>query len=276
MRGGVSDAPRRLTDSTPGRPTGEVGRDPIESPGDRWREAVPPLRPGSCQLWWARPAAPDSRLLGLLDDAERARHGCLLREQDRARFLAAHALVRIVAALHAGVGPRAIRYAASEPYAKPRFAGRAAMLEVSLSHSAERVVVAISRGVQLGVDVERVGAASEEESLVGSVLCPDEHRELRALSEPMRAWAFARYWTRKEAILKATGHGLSVEPTRLAVSAPTRPASLVSWTGPARPTQPVHLYDLDVEAGYVASLATIGSPLEHSEHDASALLRAVE
>lgn len=234
--------------------------------------AIPPLREGCCQVWWSRPAAADSRLLGLLDDTERTRHGCLLREEDRARFLAAHALVRIVAARHAGVAPRAIRYAAGAAHSKPRFAGRAAMLEVSIAHSAERVVVAISRGVELGVDVERIGAASEEESLVRSVLCADELGELSALAQPLRAWAFCRYWTRKEAILKATGHGLSVEPMRIAVTAPTRRAALVSWDGPGRPTQAVHLYDLEVEEGYAASLATIGSPVERCEHDGNALL----
>jgi 4'-phosphopantetheinyl transferase len=234
-------------------------------------QVVPALGAGCCQIWWSRPTQ-DARLIGLLDDAERTRHRGFLREEDRARFLAAHALVRIVAASHAGVTPRAIRYAAGPPHSKPRLGGRAAAFEVSLAHSAERVVVAISRGVELGVDVERISTAGEEESLLESVLCADERRALGALAAPLRAWAFCRYWTRKEAILKATGHGLSVEPTRIGVTPPTQPPALVSWSGPARPAQVVHLYDLEVEAGYAASLATIGAPLERCEHDGNALL----
>jgi 4'-phosphopantetheinyl transferase len=241
---------------------------------DALQAAVPPLRDGCCQVWWTRPASADSRLLGLLDDAERARHGRLLREEDRARFVAAHALLRILAARHAGVRPGAIRWAAGAPHVKPRLAGAGAALEVSLSHSAERVVVAISRGIELGVDIERVGAANEEDSLVESVLGAGEHRELRALAAPLRAWGFCRYWTRKEAILKATGDGLSVEPALIAVTPPGRPAGLVSWTGPARPTRAVHLYDLEIADGYAASLASIGDPVERSEHDGSALLGA--
>jgi 4'-phosphopantetheinyl transferase len=237
--------------------------------------AVPPLRDGCCQVWWTRPAAADdSRLLGLLDDAELARHGRLLREEDRARFLAAHALARILAARHTGVRPRAIAWAAGAPHVKPRFAGAAAALEVSLSHSAERVVVAISRGVEVGVDVERVGAAPEEDSLAESVLGANELRELSAVAPPLRAAAFCRYWTRKEAVLKAAGVGLSVEPELIAVTPPGRPAGLVSWSGPARPARAVHLYDLAVEAGYAAALASIGEPVERSEHDGSALVGA--
>jgi 4'-phosphopantetheinyl transferase len=238
------------------------------------RPALPRLRDGCCQVWWARPAAADSGLLGLLDEAERARHGRLLREEDRARFLAAHALVRIVAAGHAGVGPRAIAWAAAAPHVKPRLAGAAAGLQVSLSHSAERVVVAIGRGTAIGVDVERVDAAHEEDSLAESVLCADEHRELRAVAGPLRGWAFCRYWTRKEAILKATGDGLSVEPALIAVTPPGSPAGLVSWSGPARPARAVHLYDLAIGPDYAASLASIGDRVEHSEHDASGLLGA--
>jgi 4'-phosphopantetheinyl transferase len=236
---------------------------------------IPSLRAGSCQIWWAPTGASSApRLLDLLDDGERARHAGFLRAEDRARFLVAHALVRIVAAHHAGVAPRELRYADGAPHTKPRFAGLAANLEASISHSAERVVVAVSRGVELGVDVERVAAASEDESLAQSVLGPDEQRELRRSAEPARAWAFCRYWTRKEAILKATGHGLSVSPKAIAVTSPTRPPALVSWSGPERPLQSVHVYDLDADTGYAASLATLGERLERSEHDGSRLLGA--
>ncbi|HEX3872720.1 MAG TPA: 4'-phosphopantetheinyl transferase superfamily protein [Solirubrobacteraceae bacterium] len=236
--------------------------------------AIPSLRAGSCQVWWAHPDAASETLLDLLDDAERRRHARFLRAEDRRRFVVAHALARIVAGRQAAVRPREIRYADGGSHAKPRFAGPAAGLEVSISHSAGRVVVALSRGVELGVDVERVAVAGDDRSLAESVLCPDELRELSVLPDPTRAWAFCRYWTRKEALLKATGHGLSVEPNRIAVTPPTRPAALVSWTGPARPQQPVYLHDLDAGAGYAASLATIGSHLERSEHDATTLLGA--
>ncbi|HWH11172.1 MAG TPA: 4'-phosphopantetheinyl transferase superfamily protein [Solirubrobacteraceae bacterium] len=242
-------------------------------------KAIPPLAPGRCQVWWAPTSAADPRLLALLDPHERDRHDGFLREADRARFLVAHALARIVAAEHAATGPELIRYwpgAAGRQGAgaKPRFADAAADLELSISHSGEHTAVALSRAAAVGVDVERIGPQAAEASLVESVLAAAEQLELGALPESARAWGFCRYWTRKEAILKATGDGLSVSLRRISVTGATRPPALLHWSGPGRPTEPVDLYDLDVGPGYTASLATVGVSLERppSEHDGEPLL----
>jgi 4'-phosphopantetheinyl transferase len=250
--------------------------------GAAGQAAIPPLQPGRCQVWWASTSAADDRLLDLLDEHERRRHADFLREADRARFVVAHALARVVAACHVSDDPRMIRYdrrdaRASGPWAgggKPRFTGVAAGLQLSISHSGERVAVAVSQAVPVGVDVERVQPLGTPRSLVESVLGPDEQDELTALPEQARAWAFSRYWTRKEAILKAAGLGLSVPPDSIAVTGATRPPALVSWTGRGRPTTSIGLHDLDAAAGYTASLATLGSSLDPSEHDGTPLLRA--
>ena len=42
--------------------------------------------------------------------------------------------------------------------------------------------------------------------------------------------ARARMWSRKEAILKATGHGLVVDPSQVVVSSPDAPAALLEWS----------------------------------------------
>lgn len=240
---------------------------------DRWQRAIPALDPGCCQVWWARTSAAVPQLLDLLDDEERRRHARFLRAQDRALFLASHALARIVAARHAQVAPRAIRFSrAAAAGAKPRLVGAAGGLELSVSHSGQRVVVAVSRGVALGVDVERLGSLSRE--LIEAVLPSSEQRELEALPAPLRPWGFSRYWTRKEAVLKATGDGLSVSPKRIAVSPPTGAPALVRWSGSGRPALAVHLYDLDTGPGYAAALAAIGDPVTTSEHDGSEILCA--
>jgi 4'-phosphopantetheinyl transferase len=237
---------------------------------------IPPLHAGSCQLWWASVSVAGPYLLDLLDDEERHRHAGFLRAEDRALFLVSHALTRLVAAHHLAIAPRAIRYARKlAAYEKPRFGDPASALQFSLSHSGARVVVAISRAVTLGVDIERVAPTRPDASLVASVLCDTEQEAFRAVPPPARAWAFCRYWTRKEAVLKATGDGLEISPARIAVTAPTSAPALVRWSGPARPAETVHLYDLDAAPGYAASLAALSERLECSDHDGGALLRAL-
>jgi 4'-phosphopantetheinyl transferase len=249
---------------------------PSSRPAD---DAIPPLLPGTCQVWWADPSAAGSRLLDLLDDAERARHDAFLREADRDRFLAAHALARILAAAAVGSTARSISYAAAPAGVtaaglKPRFTGAAAGLELSISHAARRVVVALCASVPVGVDVESIGGSPVDRSLVDAVLADGELAEFGALPQAAQAPALCRYWTRKEAVLKASGDGLSVSPARIAVSGPTTAPALVDWAGPGRPARAVYLRDLDAGPGYTAALASIGAPLEPSEHDAGALLGA--
>ena len=239
------------------------------------RLVIPPLHAGSCQLWWASTSATGPHLLDLLDEEERRRHAGFLRAEDRALFLVSHALTRVVAAHHAGVAPRAVRYARRvATHEKPRFGDAASELAFSLSHSGACTVVAICRAMTLGVDVERVGATGADASLVASVLGAAERQAFMAMPAPARPWAFCRYWTRKEAVLKATGDGLEISPSRIAVTAPGSAPALVRWSGPGRPAAAIHLYDLDAPPGYTASLATLAEHVERTDHDGSALLGA--
>jgi 4'-phosphopantetheinyl transferase len=236
---------------------------------------IPPLQAGSCQLWWASTSAAGPHLLDVLDDEERHRHAGFLRAEDRALFLVSHALTRVVAAHHVAVAPRAVRYAGTVARSeKPRFGGPASELEFSISHSGACVVVAISRAVTIGVDVERVMVPAPDGSLLAAVLGATERQAFMAMPSAARPWAFCRYWTRKEAVLKATGDGLQIAPARIAVSAPMTAPALVRWSGPGRPAASVHLHDLDAPPGYAASLATLAEHLECSDHDGSAVLGA--
>lgn len=236
---------------------------------------IPALNPGSCQLWWASAGADAPSLLALLDGRERRRREDFVLRADRALFSVSHALARVVAAHHAGIAPSALRYAgALGGSAKPRFDGPCRSLEFSISHSGSHAVLAISRGVRLGVDLERIGREGPDPAMIASVLSVAERAALAATPAPSRPWAFSRYWTRKEALLKATGDGLGVPPERISVTAPTDDPALVDWVDPRRPLGAVHLYDLDPVAGYCAALATLGSPVRASDHDGDALLGA--
>lgn len=55
-------------------------------------------------------------------------------------------------------------------------------------------------------------------------------------------------WARKEAVLKATGHGLVVDPSQVVVSGPHQPAALVQWKADQHLPGPTQLADVDVGA----------------------------
>jgi 4'-phosphopantetheinyl transferase len=242
---------------------------------------VPPLRAGECQVWWARPAAGARELLALLDAGERGRCARFHRDEDRARYLAAHALARLVLAAHLGVPAAALAFHAvcrqcgASDHGKPRLGSAGGGLEFSLSHSGARVVLAVARDAAVGVDVERLNARRDFAALMPAVLSAAEQRVVAALPAPEHVGAVLRYWTRKEALLKATGDGLRVAPAALTVTPPDAPPELVAWetTPPLDPA--AHLFDLSPGPGHVASLAILGPRLAVVERDGEGMLAAL-
>lgn len=234
---------------------------------------------GECHVWWARPGDATADLDRLLQADERVRRQRFAFAADRLRFLAAHALARIVLARYLGEDPSALRFAApcstcGEPHGKPRLSHPPANLEMSLSHSGDRVVVAVARGVHIGIDVEQVPPGADESAVIEDALSPAEQRSLQEVPSALRARAFFRYWVRKEALLKATGDGLAVPPALITVSAPDQPARLVAWEERPVPGLLAQLSDLHPGEGLVGCVALL-TKVNHRvlEHDAAALLK---
>ena len=228
------------------------------------------LGSGECLVWRcpAEPAA--ERLFALLDDAEQARARGLGHEPARTRFVTGRATARLLAARYADTDPRAVVFTSTcrhcaGPHGRLEVHTSVGVLHVSVSHSAERILVAIARDTVCGVDIERVALRGGR--IPVSALSPVERRVLADLPQSQRLAGFIRYWTRKEAILKATGDGLVPSPADLTVSAPDAPARLLSWADRPPPHVDVHLNDLAVGDGYRGALATLGQPLSIVERD---------
>src|SRR5205085_12251591 len=82
----------------------------------------------------------------------------------------------------------------------------------NLAHSGEIALVAVTRDHDVGVDVERVRPDADRWALVDHALTAPERHELQRIAPTARAYAFLSMWARKEALLKAAGVGLGVEP----------------------------------------------------------------
>lgn len=75
----------------------------------------------------------------------------------------------------------------------------------SLSHSGEKVALAISRKGEVGCDLEKERAVPES---VARRLPKEERQRLQQLVGEARAREFFRLWTMRESYLKMTGEGL--------------------------------------------------------------------
>lgn len=219
------------------------------------------LPAGTCHVWWARPGDADPSLAGILAAGERERLHGLTRPGERQRFLAAHALCRTVLAAYLGAEPAALEFTAlcgacGGPHGKPRLAGSPVALEFSVARGGDRVAVAVAHD-PVGVDVEEFGRVSDTGLLSDMALRPAEFAVLDALPDERRPAAFLRYWTRKEAVLKALGVGRSVPPNRLHVSGPDDRPQLIACDVDPAPRAGVQLFDLTPGGGSAACLAVL-------------------
>ncbi|MFD3399883.1 4'-phosphopantetheinyl transferase family protein [Kribbella sp. NPDC058693] len=79
-----------------------------------------------------------------------------------------------------------------------------------MTHSGDLVGVAFGE-LPVGLDVEKVDPGVDVDGVARVALSADEVRELAEYDGIAKARAFTAYWTRREAVLKATGEGLRGE-----------------------------------------------------------------
>lgn len=125
--------------------------------------------------------------------------------EDAARHLAGRALARRL--LHAALGRQFTAEFARTPYGKP-FCPETST-DFSISHSGSIVWVALCNCAAVGIDVEKIRPLPDAAELT-SQLHPQEREALLCLPPAALETAFYRCWTRKEAVLKAVGMGLSM------------------------------------------------------------------
>lgn len=222
---------------------------------------------GGCVVWWAAPVEPDAApgLVALLDDHEQDRLQRFRQDADRARYLAAHALTRIVVGARVGAHAAAVEFdrtcRCGKQHGKPRLPDGPGF---SLTHAGDLVGVAVHPGGEVGLDVEQVRQLTELASMTSHVCSPAE-----TAPDP---GSFFTLWTRKEALLKATGDGLSSPMSAITLDA----GGLREWSGDGAPTGLVWLVDLMVPVGYRAAVAGLGVEPAVAVADGDAALRDAE
>ena len=173
-----------------------------------------------------------------LSSDERDRAGRFRFEDDRRRFIVARSVLRERLADY--LGERADRLTFSyDAHGKPRLARAAGdpPLFFNASHSHEVALYAIAPVDRIGIDVEHVRPMTDLDAIARRFFSAPEQSALAALDGEARTAAFFRCWTRKEALLKALGGGVTLLPLdRVDVS---------DWS----------LHDLRAPEGYAAAVA---------------------
>jgi 4'-phosphopantetheinyl transferase len=185
----------------------------IEYLTDTTRRDQTSLERNAVHLWGIDlDKSPDclDRCVQWLDEEERRRAIRMVREKDRHRYILAHGGLRAVLSRYVGIDPDVITVDRSEvgkPSLKKELRGRPA-ITFNMSHAHGRALIAVSKGQEVGVDLERIRSDVEVTKLSQRYFTPSEHAAIMQSAQEQRATSFFRYWVAKEAVLKVQGVGL--------------------------------------------------------------------
>ena len=194
------------------------------------------LADGQLHLWLRAGAAGQAEVasaISILSDDERQRASAFSAEVDRRRYVVAHGCVRHLLADYTGIDAQALRFQVHTG-GKPALAAEQARsgIAFNLSHSGDAVLLGVAQGIAVGVDVELMRPLSDLDGLARAIFSPAERRRFDALDASLRTEAFFAAWSRKEAVVKAMGSGLSSELAGVeATIDPREPAALRALNG---------------------------------------------
>jgi 4'-phosphopantetheinyl transferase len=192
-------------------------------------------------LWWRvvpRRGWTASRWLNAEERAEEARRTA----RHRRRYVVTRALVRAVLAGYLDRPPASVPLLRG-PNGKPRLDG-ADSLRFNVSHSGAVLVVAVTAGTEIGVDVELVRPVERDAQLARRWFSEADAASLAGAPPALRARRFMELWTRREAIAKLSGDGLWGS----------------SSLDPQNATVGTSVFNVGIVPGYATAVAVTGVP----------------
>lgn len=144
-------------------------------------------------------------LLPILNPAETERANRYIFEKDRNLFIISRAAQRIILGGYLDLAPTLLQFL-SGPNNKP-YIGNSGPLNIqyNLSHSKNYALLAVSKEI-VGCDVEYIDATFKHGEILTEHFSPNEAGYINLQNSTLR---FFTLWTRKEALLKGTGQGLT-------------------------------------------------------------------
>ena len=149
----------------------------------------------------------------ILSEDEKKRAGKFRKPEDRQRFTTARYFLRTLLARTLEDDPERLRFAYN-PFGKPYL--ECGSVNFNLSHSGSFGVIVLSRDLELGVDIETNVSLQTAREVAPRILSKSEYALWRKTGDD-HLETFTRFWILKEALLKASGKGLSQDPQSIEI-----------------------------------------------------------
>jgi 4'-phosphopantetheinyl transferase len=219
-----------------------------------WRVDLSPARVDLGEAW------------ATMSADERARADRFHFDRDRHRFVGARGALRRILGSYAEAPADELRFVYAAE-GKPSLAAPWSRLRFNLAHSGDVALIAVTRGREVGVDVERVPSDGLVADVVRVVCSDPERARLGRLRPSAQRRGFARLWTRKEALIKADGRGLGMPLLHIDVSGRgSRPLMRDESTRRWLPSPRWRLRTLHVGGSYAGAVAADGDAWRSIHH----------
>ncbi len=149
---------------------------------------------------------------GLLADEELERASKFFKSKDAENFILCRGLLRRILGEVLDADPSALSFERNG-HGKPFLADEE--LEFNVSHSRDRLLIALTFGRAIGVDIEFRRSGINMDAIANRWFAPEEREFFQGLENPEQG--FFDIWAKKEAYVKALGMGIFKELHSFAV-----------------------------------------------------------
>ena len=154
----------------------------------------------------------------LLSETEKKRASQFKYEESKENFIICRAALRFLLSRYLKETPASIGFFQNQD-GKPAITDTYHQhnLEFNISHSNEICLIAFSQNLELGIDVEEIRPIGELEDMAKSFLSKRELAAFNSCTPEKKPIKFFDLWSAKEALLKAIGCGLMIQPNQIEI-----------------------------------------------------------
>jgi 4'-phosphopantetheinyl transferase len=168
------------------------------------------------QVWSARlDLEESSHFIHFLSEGEKVRAFRLKDRNSANRQIISRGILRLLLAGYLDVNPQDLVFENSE-FGKPFLSYPAdSRIGFNLTHSGNLLLLAFGIEKQVGIDVEKIDHKIDFSAIAKVAFSADERLALSHSTDPIND--FYKFWTAKEAVLKASGLGFSYPSNQFSV-----------------------------------------------------------
>jgi 4'-phosphopantetheinyl transferase len=232
-----------------------------------WQNSLnqPTLTDNQVHVWRANldlSTATIEKLATILSSDEITRANKFKFTKDRNSFIAARSILRQLLANYLQIKPEELEFEYSDR-GKPRLSASMPnkSLQFNVSHSQQYALYGFIYNHAIGVDLEYLRSMSDAVKIAERFFSPREFQFISSCKEEQQHQVFFKFWTAKEAYLKATGTGLAGSIADVEISLDhTESPQLLAIEGDKTATASWSMYSCIPEIDYLATIA-IATPI---------------